>query len=52
MLLEITEGGGRVDFDLAAVLLGRTGNDPHQRRLARAVGPDQRHALARDEYQT
>ena len=36
-----------MQLDAAAVGLLAAGDDPHQRRLARAVGPDQRHPLAR-----
>ena len=47
MLLQIAERGRRVQLDAAAVGLLAAGDDPHQRRLARAVGPDERNPLAR-----
>ena len=42
LLRQIADGGGGVGETLAAVGLGQTGGDLQQRRLARAVAPDQR----------
>ena len=46
LLRQIADGRARLREAAAAVRLGEAGRDLQQRRLARAVAPDQAHALA------
>ena len=47
-LRQVADGGVLVDDDGAVIGLGRAEDDGEEGRLARAVGPDQRDAFARD----
>jgi hypothetical protein len=40
-LVQVADRRGRMAEDLAGLRLGKAGGDLHQRRLARAVAPDE-----------